>query len=103
MEDLAEGHMVALLAIHKEEIRYEEINLGSGISISVLEFISAFEKATGQKIKKTIVARRAGDLPIYYADPKKARVQLGWQTVKTLNDICASTWRWHNLGKKLMV
>ena len=97
--DLADGHMAALNFL-RDQTGLDILNLGSGNPNSVLDLVASFEKVSGQRLKKTIVARRAGDLPIYYADPKKAKVKLGWQTLKTLDDMCMSTWRWHTLGKK---
>jgi UDP-glucose 4-epimerase len=99
--DLADGHMAALNFL-RDQTGLDILNLGSGNSNSVLDLVASFEKVSGQRLKKTIVARRPGDLPIYYADPKKARVKLGWQTLKTLDDMCMSTWHWHSLCKKLI-
>ncbi|OYY51376.1 MAG: UDP-glucose 4-epimerase GalE, partial [Polynucleobacter sp. 24-46-87] len=64
--DLAEGHMAALnyLQTHRG---WNVINLGTGIPLSVLDLVGAFEKVIKQELSKTFVARRAGDLPIYYA------------------------------------
>ena len=30
----------------------------------------------------------------FYADPKKAREEIGFEAKKTLEDMCADTWRW---------
>ena len=38
--------------------------------------------------------RRAGDIPECYADCTKAYEELGWKAQKTLDDMCADSWRW---------
>jgi UDP-glucose 4-epimerase len=40
------------------------------------------------------VARRAGDLAEYYADPALAQRLLGWQAQLDIDAMCADTWRW---------
>lgn len=90
--DLAEDHMSALSLCGKAEGGYQAINLGTGRSISVLEITSAFEKVSGQEIKKVITKKRLGDLPVYYAQIDKAKNILKWQAHLSLLDICASSW-----------
>ena len=43
--------------------------------------------------------RRAGDIATCYADPTRAKEQLGWVAEKTLDDMCRDTW---NFAKKHM-
>ena len=54
---------------------------------------NAFEDATGQKVNYKIGERRAGDLPAFYANPKKANEVLGWHAERNLHDMCEDTWR----------
>lgn len=91
--DLARGHAAALdyLMTHTGE---EVFNLGSGRGYSVLEVLHAFETACGREIPYRIAPRRAGDLPVCYADPEKSARVLGWRTEKTLLDMCRDAWNW---------
>ncbi|MGQ0442804.1 MAG: UDP-glucose 4-epimerase GalE, partial [Methylophilaceae bacterium] len=91
--DLALGHVAALKAL-KRNSGLITVNLGAGRGYSVLELVHAFEKATGKAIPYKIVARRAGDIAIYFADALLAKQLLGWQTTKTLEDICRDAWHW---------
>jgi UDP-glucose 4-epimerase len=97
--DLAEGHAAALKFL-SHSIGYHEFNLGSGKGYSVLEMVRAFEIATGCKVPYKVVARRAGDVAACYADPKKASQLLNWYASRSLEDMCASTWRF-NLTNRL--
>jgi len=90
--DLAEGHSAAL-AFLSGTTGWHAINLGTGKGYSVLDMIQAFEKASGQRVPYKIVARRAGDVAACYADPYKASEALNWRATRTLDDMCASTWR----------
>lgn len=69
-------------------------NLGTGVGYSVLDIVHAFEKCVGHKIPYEIKPRRAGDIPECYADCTKAYEELGWKAQKTLDDMCADSWRW---------
>lgn len=91
--DLAKGHLAALRHLGKG---FDMINLGSGNSTSVLELVSAFENTAGQKIPYVFAPRRAGDLPEFYANTKKAEHILDWKTEKTIEDMCLDTWRWQS-------
>ena len=95
--DLAKGHVAALVHIKKG---FEAINLGSGKGTSVLQMVHAFEKASGKTLLYEIVPRRPGDLPEFYANATKAKKLLDWQTEKTIDEMCADTWRWQSINPK---
>ena len=95
--DLAKGHV---LAIEKYATPGVHIcNLGTGKGYSVLEIVKAFERVNNIKIPYVIKPRRAGDIATCYADPTRAKEQLGWVAEKTLDDMCRDTW---NFAKKHM-
>ncbi len=96
VEDLAAGHVAALNRIAMSNSPIRTWNLGTGTGTSVLEVIHAFERASGRTIPYDVVARRAGDLPAYWADPARANEELGWRVTHTIDDMCADTWRWQS-------
>ena len=96
VQDVAEGHVVALEAILADEPAVHAWNLGSGQGTSVLEMIHAFERASGRDIPYDVVDRRPGDLPAFWADPSKAEQELGWTTSRTVDDMCRDTWTWQS-------
>ena len=87
--DLAKGHLAALKATDTPGTKI--YNLGSGKGSSVLEIIKAFETASGRPLPYKIAARRPGDLAEIYADPKKAKQELNWQTTLTVADAMRDT------------
>lgn len=90
--DLAKGHLCAIRkACEGPGVR--AYNLGTGRGVSVLEIVHDFEKATGIRIPFSIAPRRPGDVPAVYADPAKANRELGWKAEKTLEEMCADSWR----------
>ena len=91
--DLAKGHVAALDYFAKNQ-RVEAVNLGTGQGYSVLEIIAAFERASGQTIPYEFAPRRQGDIAMFYADPTKAKIMLGWQASLTLDDMARDSWRW---------
>ena len=96
VEDLAAGHVAALEALATTDKSVNVWNLGSGQGTSVLQLLKAFEHAIGREIPYEVVARRPGDVAVSYADPSKANAELGWSTKKSVEDMCADTWRWQS-------
>ena len=97
--DLAEAHVAALKKLTAPTgvpatgknlcLVY---NIGTGHGTSVLELVSAFERATGVHIEYKIAPRRAGDLPEYYASAELAEKELGWKAKRTIEDMCRDAW-----------
>ncbi|WP_150464423.1 UDP-glucose 4-epimerase GalE [Francisella sp. XLW-1] len=98
--DLAIGHILAIEHISKVEPDWRAYNLGSGHGCSVLEIVTAYENALGKKIPYQIVARRAGDITEMYASVDKAKQELGFETQKTIDDICIDIVRWQSYAKE---
>ena len=94
--DLAKGHVKALAKARKIT-GAEAYNLGTGRGYSVLEIVKAFEDSNNIKVKYEITARRPGDIAECYADPTKAKEELGWTANKTLDEMCKDSW---NFTKK---
>ncbi|MEZ7897434.1 MAG: UDP-glucose 4-epimerase GalE [Flaviflexus sp.] len=94
--DLAEGHVKALECIAEGNVSVRAWNLGRGRAVSVLEIVHAFKEASGVDVPYVIGPRRAGDLPSVWADPSRARDELGWTAERTVADMCADTWRWQS-------
>ena len=92
---LAEDRLAALHALAANN-GVLTVNLGTGIGYSVLDLVSAFEVASGKKVPYKIVARRAGDIAVCYADPSAAKKILGWQAKLDVNAMCRDVWRWQS-------
>jgi len=69
-------------------------NLGTGKGYSVLDVIHAFSKACGKEIPYVIDPRRPGDIAECYADPTKAKNELGWVAEYGIEEMCADSWNW---------
>lgn len=93
--DLAEGHVKALKKFEDKPAVYI-YNLGTGHGYSVLDVIHAFSKAVGKEIPYVIKPRRAGDIATCYSDATKAKVELGWEAKRTLDDMCRDAWNWQS-------
>ena len=93
--DLAKGHVRAadFACAHTGA---HPFNLGTGSGVSVLELVSAFERATGVPVPFRIAARRPGDIAVCYADPSRARRELHWTAEKDLASMCRDAWRWQS-------
>lgn len=94
--DLAKGHIKALQKLEKEQKGLYIYNLGTGNGYSVLDMVKAFEKATKKEVKYKIVPRRPGDIATCYADPKKAKEELGWEAHLGIDEMCKDSWNYIN-------
>ena len=94
--DLAKAHIAALerLLSNSNKKDFEVFNVGTGTGSSVLEVIKAFEKVSNTTLNYKIVARREGDITSAYADTTLAKVELGWETEKTLEQALLAAWKW---------
>ena len=93
--DLARGHVKAMKKFEdKPEVRI--YNLGTGNGYSVLQVLHAFEKACGKTLPYEIKDRRPGDIATCYADPAKAKEELGWEAEYGIDEMCEDSWRWQS-------
>ena len=95
--DLARGHVCAIKKL-ETNCGLFICNLGTGKGYSVLDVIHAFSKACGKEIPYVIDPRRPGDIAECYADPTKAKNELGWVAEYGIEEMCADSWNWqkHN-------
>lgn len=100
--DLAKAHVVAMRRMldGQDTDSIEIFNLGTGRGVSVLELISAFEKATGVPVPHKIGPRRKGDIEKIWAIPDKANNVLGWKAEVPVEETLANAWRWQTSLKK---
>lgn len=91
VSDLARGHVLSLNRL-LETGQGHLLNLGTGQGYSVLEMITTFSAACGIDLPYRIVDRRPGDVAALYADPSKARAELGFTAEYGLEDMCRSSW-----------
>ena len=93
--DLARGHVCAIRKL-ETGCGLFICNLGTGKGYSVLEVLHAFEKACGHELPYVIEDRRPGDIAACYADPTKAKNELGWVAEYGIEEMCADSWRWQS-------
>ncbi len=93
--DLVLGHLKALEKL-KSNPGVVTYNLGTGIGYTVLEVVKTFSKILNRELPYEIVARRPGDVAACYADPSKAKTELGWCAGKGLEEMCKDSWNWQS-------
>ena len=91
--DLALGHLKALEKARKMT-GVEAYNLGTGKGYSVLDIVKTFERVNNIEVKYEITDRRPGDIAECYADPTKAKEELGWEATRDLDQMCEDGWRY---------
>jgi UDP-glucose 4-epimerase len=58
--------------------------------------VAAFERSSGRPVPYEVVARRAGDIAVCYADPTLAKAELGWQADFGIDEMVSDAWRWQS-------
>lgn len=94
--DLAKGHVVALDALLTGKNQSHVYNLGTGKGSSVLELINTFTTVNQVAVPYQITTRRAGDVPVSYADVSRIKSELGWQTELELESMCRDVYHYIN-------
>ena len=94
VDDLAEGHALALGALQPgAALRY---NVGTGRGYSVREVIRTVEGVTGLTVPVVEAPRRPGDPAELVADAALIRRELGWAPkYAELRPIVETAWNWH--------
>ena len=95
--DLARGHVAALKKL-STNCGLFICNLGTGHGYSVLDVIKAYSRACGKELPYVIDPRRPGDIAECYADPTKAREELGWEAQYGIEEMCASSYKWQSMN-----
>ena len=93
--DLAKGHVAALKKL-ETKCGLFIVNLGTGNGYSVLDVLHAYEKACGKTLPYVVDPRRDGDIAACYAEPEKARAEMGWEAKLGIEEMCASSWKWQS-------
>ncbi len=91
--DLARGHLLALDKAVPG--RHDIYNLGTGAGYSVRQVIEAVRRVTGREFEVREEPRRPGDPPVLVAANAKAREGLGWEPERSLDEMVADAWAWH--------
>ncbi len=92
--DLAIGHVKAIEKILKDEKKLSIYNLGTGNGYSVLEIVNAFKEENKVNVPYRITDRRPGDIAVCYANPKKAKEELGFVAKYGIDDMVRDAWNY---------
>tara|TARA_Y100000589_G_scaffold292308_1_gene296379 strand:- start:730 stop:1776 length:1047 start_codon:yes stop_codon:yes gene_type:complete len=92
--DVAEGHILCLDYLLKNDSQLISLNLGTGSGTSVLKLIKTFESVNKVKIPYAFFPKRIGEAPIYVADSYKAKLVLNWEPKRDLKAMCRDAWNW---------
>jgi len=102
--DIAQAHVNALEYLQRGG-KTDSFNIGAGSGKSVLEMFVEFQQQSGIAIPMKVGARRPGDIPMNFADIKKAQEILNWIPVRSdAKNIVKDAVNWYqsNLYKSLV-
>ncbi len=104
VEDLAQAHLLALLATAPHDPRTGPTdgpceplicNLGNGTGFSNRQVVNAVEAVVGRALTVRMGPRRPGDPPVLVASAKLAQDRLGWRPNHgSLEEMIGSAWEW---------
>ena len=96
--DLANGHVLALEKLNENPGVFI-CNLGTGNGYSVLEIVNTFNSVNGNLVNYKFTSRRPGDIAVCYADTTKAKQELNFTAIHTLEDMCKSSYEFEKNNK----
>tara|TARA_B100000795_G_scaffold65107_1_gene44154 strand:+ start:105 stop:1094 length:990 start_codon:yes stop_codon:yes gene_type:complete len=91
--DLAKSHVLSMKFLIKNQGKHA-FNVGTGIGVSVLNAIKAFEKINNLKINYSIGPRRSGDIEQIYSNGNLVKNKLIWEPKESLEQAMKSAWDW---------
>ena len=91
--DLAKSHVLAMDFLIRTPGQHA-FNVGTGIGVSVLDALKAFEETNNLKINYSIGPRRSGDIEQIYANGDLVKTKLGWEPIESLEQAMKSAWDW---------
>ncbi|MGN1319401.1 MAG: UDP-glucose 4-epimerase GalE [Lachnospirales bacterium] len=80
-----------------EYTNYLSLNIGSGVDVTVKEFLIAFENVTGEKINTVVGDRRQGDIGGSYANIGLAKRTIGWTPQYTIEDAIFDVLKYYDI------
>ena len=93
--DLANIHLLAAKLVLKKKI-FKIFNCGYGEGFSVKQILDTFNKMSKKKIKYKVGKRRASDIVVSIANPKKLKNFTGWKPkFNNLEQIVKSSLKWY--------
>ena len=69
-------------------------NVGTGIGVSLLDAVKAFEKTNNLSINYSIGPRGDGDIEQISANDSLVKAKLGWGSKESLEQAMKSAWEW---------
>jgi len=88
INDLVDGIYKA--ALHSTS--YTIFNIGSGVGHSINEILRIIRKIIGHEIKYSYTKNRPFDVPKIYLDISKAKKEISWEPITSLDDGIKQTW-----------
>lgn len=91
--DLANAHM---LAVEKKDFihKYNFYNLSTNKATSCKEIIHMAEEISGKKLNFKVGPPRHGDPEVLYSKNLKAKHELGWEAIFSVQDAIKHQWKW---------
>lgn len=90
-----------VLAAIDKPFSYEIFNLGNNKTIELNYFIECIEKELGREAKKNLMPIQPGDVPVTYADIKKAKKMLGYNPKTSIEEGIKKFIDWYKKYKGL--
>lgn len=91
----------AVLVALDKSYPFEIFNIGNSKPVELLYFIECIEKALGKKSKMNMLPLQPGDVPITYADIKKAKKMLGYNPKFSIEEGIKNFVEWYKQYYKI--
>jgi len=95
-----ENFDAAFERVGEEYENFLPINIGSGVGVTVQEFIFAFENVTREKVNVIYGPRRLGDIGGSYANVSLAKQTIDWKAERSVEEAIIDAINWEEKKKK---
>lgn len=90
IKDLA----VAFLKVVEQDTPSKIYNIGSGRAYTLMDIMASIENVTGKEVHKVFEPSRKLDVQVNCLDVTRAKKELGWQAMVSLEEGVTRMWRW---------
>lgn len=95
IDDIVSGIMAALA----QPVNFEIYNLGNSRTTKLSKMIELISAALGKEAKLSVMPTQPGDVPITFADIKKAQASLGYRPATPIEEGITKFVDWYNSSK----
>lgn len=101
VHDAVAGYIALAEALHRDDVKGEAFNLGTGVPVSVLDLVKMVLKVAGSSVEPDVRGTATHEISRQYLSSAKAKRLLGWEPRYSLEEGLTETIDWYRTNPSL--